>query len=101
MATIPIGLLLIFLLAILVLGICLYVIITGSVNAEFRAKLPAWSQPVAYAFTTLLIPFVALITTMFIFPCWWQACPDDQPGHKIEAQEESRQGPGFQPYEPD
>lgn len=73
-ATIPLGLLVFFVFAVLLLGGALAAIfwLPGSRYAD---QMPSWLVPVAYTAMMLLTPFVLLMTTMILFPCWWSDCP--------------------------
>ena len=76
----PWGLAVIFGLAVLVLGVSVWLIWMRGRQTELRKKLPEWVFNVAYPAFFLLLPFVMLISTMLFFPCWWQDCPEEGVG---------------------
>jgi hypothetical protein len=73
-ATIPLGLLVLFILAVLLLGGALYAIFWLPAS-KYADQAPSWLVPVSYTAMMLLTPFVLLVTTMILFPCWWTDCP--------------------------
>jgi hypothetical protein len=73
-ATIPLGLLVFFIFSVLLLAAAI-----GSIfwmpGSKYGPSMPTWIIPVAYAALMLLTPFVLLVVTMMLFPCWWTDCP--------------------------
>lgn len=71
--TIPIGLLVLFVLACLVLTAAVLAIFYVP-GKEYGKRMPSWVVPVSYTALMLLTPFVMLVVTMLLFPCWWREC---------------------------
>ncbi len=72
-ATIPLGLLAFFILAVLLLAGALAAIFWMP-SSRYADQMPSWLIPVSYTAMMLLTPFVMLVVTMMLFPCWWTDC---------------------------
>lgn len=73
-ATIPLGLLVFFIFSVLLLAGALAAIFWMP-GSKYGAQMPSWLIPVSYTAVMLLTPFVMLVVTMMLFPCWWTDCP--------------------------